>query len=94
MQIRATDTSAAITGICSGVLGLVLGPHVDNGGPLWLLLSAVAIGGAAYLFVFGVSRADMVGPWMFRPDLLRRVALWMTGIIAVGTIAELIFLVR
>lgn len=94
MQLRATNKSAAITGIYAGVLALMLGPRIDNGGPAWLLFSIFAFAGPAYFLVFGVSRADMVGLWMFRTSLLKRIALFFAGIICVAFLAQVIFLMR
>lgn len=88
MQLSATNTSAAITGLYTGVLALAVGPRVDAGGSLWLLIATAAFAGPAYFFVFGVSRADMVGPWLLKPALLKRIALCLAGIICVGTIAQ------
>jgi len=91
MQVRATNTSAAITGLYAGVLGLVLGPRVDAGGALWLFLATAAFAGPAYFFVFGVSRAEMVGDWMIKPELIKRIALCFLGIACIATAAELFF---
>jgi hypothetical protein len=90
MQVRATNMTAAVTGLYSGLLGLVLGPRVDAGGPWWLLIATAAFGGPAYFFVFGVRREEMVGLWVLKPALLKRMALCFAGIICVATIAQVV----
>jgi hypothetical protein len=94
MQMRATNTTAAITGLYAGVLALVLGPRVDAGGALWLLIATAAFAGPVYFFVFGVRRAEMVGAWAVQPALLKRMGLCVAGIICVAASAQLLFMVR
>lgn len=77
MQMHASNKSAFVTGICSGAIMTVLGPFIDGGGAVLLILAVLAVAGPAYFFVFGVSREEMVGFWAFRPDLLKRIALWL-----------------
>lgn len=50
MQFKATNKSAALTGLYAGFVGLVLGPRVDAGNSLWLLISVVAFAAPAYFF--------------------------------------------
>ena len=92
MQVTATNKSAAITGIYAGLLGLLLGPQVDNGSPAWLLVATAALAGPAYFFVFGLRRDDMVGMWIFDPPLLKRIGLCVAGAMCVGTIAQFVIL--
>jgi hypothetical protein len=94
MQMRATNITAAITGLYAGALALVLGPRVDAGGALWLLIATAAFAVPAYFFVFGVRRAEMVGAWALSPALLKRMALCRAGIICVAAGAQLVFVIR
>jgi hypothetical protein len=66
---------------------------VDAGGALWLLIATIAFAGPAYFFVFGVRREEMVGLWVLKPALLKRIALCFAGIICVASIAQVIFMV-
>ena len=92
MQIQATNKSASVTGIYAGVLGVVLGPAIDSGGAVMLFLSTLAFALPAYFLVLGVKREDMNGLWFFRPDILKRTALFIAGIVCVATITQLIFI--
>lgn len=94
MQLRATNNSAALTGLAAGVFGVLFGARVDSGEPLWILLATAAVAAPPYFFVFGLRRCDMVGLWMFQPALLKRILLWFAGAMCVGTVAQLYFLIR
>ena len=96
MTIVATQKTAALTGVWSGVVAVFLGPLVDNTGPLsslWLLVSVMLVSVPAFFFVFGVYRKNMVGLWMFDPALLKRVFVCLGGVVAVGLLAQLAWLV-
>lgn len=90
MRIRATNDSAAITGIYAGLLGLLAGPKVDASNLAYLVGAAAAFAVPAYFFVFGVRREDMVGTWYLQPALLKRVAVCIAGVAAVGAIAQIV----
>ena len=92
MKFRATNKSAAITGLLAGLFGLLFGSRVDAGSTVWLVLAFAAIAVPPYFFVFGLRREDLVGLWFLQPSLLKRMALWFVGIICVGTLAQLVFL--
>ena len=93
MKICATNKSASLTGIYAGMLGLLVGPSVDTGSSSWLVVAAIAFATPAYFFVFGMRRADMVGLWILKPELLKRLALCFAGIICVCTLAQIILIV-
>jgi len=92
MKICATNNSALLTGLYAGLLGLVVGPSVDTGSSLWLVVAAIAFATPAYFFVFGVRRADMVGLWILKPELLKRLALCCVGVVGVCTFAQIVFI--
>ena len=90
----ATVRTAALTGAFAGLVGLLLGRFVDvpgSGGTLWLLLAVVVVGLPGYYFVFGITKAEMVGPWALQPALLKRVAACIIGAVAVATLAWPLF---
>jgi hypothetical protein len=47
------------------------------------------VGLPAYFFVFGVKKADMVGNWMFEPSLVRRIALFLAGAVAMAFVLSI-----
>jgi len=91
MQVQATQKSAFATGIYSGVIVVGLGPIIDNGGATLLILAVLAVAGPAYFYVFGVRREDMVGAWIVRPDLVKRIALCCLGVGCVAAAAQFLF---
>jgi hypothetical protein len=93
MKICATNKTALLTGLYGGLLGMVVGPNVDTGSSVWLVVAAIAFATPAYFFVFDVRRADMVGLWILKPALLKRLALCCSGAVFVCTLAQIGFIV-
>jgi hypothetical protein len=93
MRICATNKTALLTGLYGGVLGMVVGPNVDTGSSVWLVVAAIAFTTPAYFFVFNVRRADMVGLWILEPALLKRLALCCSGAVFICTLAQIGFIV-
>jgi hypothetical protein len=92
MQLRATNRSAAVTGLYAGLLGVAFGPAVDDGGFLTLAIFSLAFAIPSFVFVLGVRRDEMVGMWILRPDILRRIGLFAVSLICVSTLAQIAFL--
>jgi len=93
MSTTASNNKAALTGIGAGILGYLLGPLADRrdtAGNICFLLLAVCVCLSAYFFVFGIKRKDMVRGWMFKPSLVKRVALWFAGLIASAFVLTLV----
>jgi hypothetical protein len=89
-MLRATPTTAAITGAYCAVIALVLGPLVDAPGSfstLWLVLATALVAVPAYLFVFGVPRDQRVGLWVLQPEFLKRIVAWFIGSASVAAVA-------
>ena len=90
MKIVATQNTAALAGLWFGVVAVVLGPVVDAPGPwssFWLLVSGLLIAIPMFFFVVGIRRKDMVGLWMFKPDVLKRQFVCFGAVVAVGLLA-------
>jgi hypothetical protein len=93
MELCATPTTAAITGAYCSLVGLILGPLADAPGlrgNIWLLITVAAVALPAYFFVFGITRAQMVGPWLVQPPLLKRIAAWIISAASVAAAVSLL----
>lgn len=92
MRRTASNNAAAVTGICASAVCYFLGPLADRHdafGSVWLLILVLLVGLPAYFFVFGVKKADMVGNWMFEPSLVRRIALFLAGAVAMAFVLSI-----
>jgi hypothetical protein len=93
---RATTTTAAVTGAYCGVVLVVTAPLVDRPGPygtVWLLLATALVTLPTYLFVFGLSRKQLVGVWVLHPPLLKRMGAWFLCCGSVAAAASLVLFV-
>ncbi|MCK9688726.1 hypothetical protein [Scleromatobacter humisilvae] len=92
MRPNASNNTAAVTGIGATTAGYLLGPLADRhdaSGSVCLCVLVLMIAVPAYYFVFGVKKEDMEGNWMFEPSLIKRIALFLAGAIAMAFVLSL-----
>ena len=83
MKVAATQGTALLAGIASAAVMWFAGPAIDQaqgfaGGAL-LIGGALLVGVPAYYCVLGLKRTELVGLWVLRAELLKRIAAWLLG---------------
>lgn len=89
MAIVATPKTALLTGMVAAFIMYFLGPYVDHAqglaGDILLLATALLVGLPACFLVFGLTKDQLVGLWIFDRELLKRMGAWVIGVFSTAT---------
>lgn len=94
--MTATPKTAALAGVGAAIAGIMLGPYVDHSQGLvaavFLVVATASVAIPMYFFVFGLRREQLVGFWMLRPDVLKRVGAWFLSAASVAALFQFAYL--
>jgi hypothetical protein len=89
VKIVATLNTAFFSGIYSGIAGYFLGPWIDHGGAIGIVIGILILILPVYFFIFGTERRKG-GRWHLDVETLKRMGAWFIGVTGVGVTLQIL----